>query len=131
MSTPKSPAKPDSYRPQFRRRDYGKISALDRLAEPVKTELLRRWDNPDISYQKILSWLATEHKVRISQAALGAFFRRQKESGLLAPAAPATQPPAAGGGIPWEVSVCAPGASEIRVTIRPASPGDHTPKANA
>ncbi|MEP6667907.1 MAG: hypothetical protein ABJF10_02075 [Chthoniobacter sp.] len=118
MSTPKKPGKPASGRREFRRRDYGKISVIDRLPDPVKAELRTRWENPAISYQKILSWLATEHKTRTSQAALGAFFRRQKETGLLAAAGQEQA-----GGIPWEVSVFAPGATEIRVTIRPAATG--------
>jgi hypothetical protein len=114
--------KADSGRPAFRRRDYGRISVLDRLPEPVKAELRKSWENPEISYPKLLSWLAKEHKTRTSKTALAMFFRRQKECGLLSPSAQA-QP----GNFPWEVTVRAPGAQSISITLRPLPPGAPAP----
>ena len=91
-----------------RRRTFGKYSPLDKLPAKVQSELRKRSQRGEFLYQ-IRAWLLKEHSHSSSISAISCWCIRQEEI--------ARKPHTAAAA--FEFIVHAPGASEVRVLVKP------------
>ena len=96
-----------------RRRQFGNRSPLDRLPKKVKGELRKRCKAGDV-FREIRAWLMAGNQCRTSITSLSAWWRRQQEEA----GNPASAARSFRRGL-LEFIVHAPGASEVRVLVKP------------
>lgn len=101
------------------RKKRGTQSPLDALTESVKRELDRRV-NSMASFAETRAWLAREHEIKISERALSDWRVRRFHERIEAEKLRENEGPmrsVSHGG--FEIVVIAPGATEVRVSVRP------------
>lgn len=109
--------------PTKRRRHFGRNSPLDRLPAKVRREMVRRCVRGD-RFREIREWLATQHGRTTSVNALSEWNIRRDESERVQRENGSTghEPVQRGAarllGKDFEIHITAPGASEVRVTLR-------------
>jgi hypothetical protein len=101
-------------------RSFGRRSPLDRMPQATKDELRTRCQS-DETFLSMQTWLKTEHRVRVSQTSLSDWWKRQQFLMSQTPPAAKESPRQSVCHGAFEITVTAPGATSIQVTVRPAS----------
>jgi len=100
-----------------RNRSYDQRSPLDKLPEPAQHELRRRLQ-AHTTLREIQAWLSTAHGCAISQTSISEWWLR-KQADENAEIVAGKAHTARGQSEGFEIIVIAPGATEVRLEIRP------------
>jgi hypothetical protein len=118
---PSLPKKQSTNGPARRNRSYGHRSPIDKVLSEEDRLELRGLLQAKKTLKEIQSWLKTAHGCAISQQGISAWWlRRQTDENAEVSAGNAQGARGQAGG--FEISVTAPGASEVRLEIRPLRP---------
>lgn len=123
MSTPaRNSEKTRAAAPSHKRnRSFGRRSPLDKLPIAVRDELAMRCLGEE-TYAQLATWLRKSHRLKVSQEAISKFaMRREEMRQIHGKKAGASQSAIVDAGS-FEIVIFAPGASELRVQVRPLPP---------
>jgi len=106
-----------------RRRDWGKKSPIDKLPSSVRAELARLMQT-SATFREIARWLAEKHGFKPSAPALCEWNKRREQ--IQRENAEKINWNVIEGG-PFQITVAAPSASEVKVSVTPISPARSGP----